>query len=107
MKEMSEVLENLSDKLDAVLLRLIKTGIPLKDSKGNPILDADGKPILGPPSAAVLNVARQRLKDLGIDKMIVSGDPVEELAREVGLEDPDRLKFPDMPEGDDAASRVG
>ena len=40
-------------------------------------------------TAAELNVARQRLKDLGIDRAIDKDDPAKKMADELGLTGPD------------------
>jgi len=76
--------EQLADTLDSQLLDAIKG-------------DA--------PSAAMLNVARQRLRDLGMTKVTLPGDPTDELAKELGFaKDPKILKLPPMDDAPDAAT---
>ena len=93
--------ERISDALDATLLKVIKKGTPLQDKDGNIILDPKGKPIMSPPSAAFLNVARNRLRDLGITKVVTEGDSADELAAELGLK---ARPIPELSQEDDRAT---
>ncbi len=99
---------DISNALDEHLLDAISNGAPLLDEKGDPVLDAEGNAIRRPPSAAILNTARQRLKDLGITKIMVEGDATDEIRKWLGLvegENPlETLKLPKLSEEPDAAT---
>ncbi len=74
MKLKKTIPEKLADLLDKQLLKA------LKDK----------------PSAKILSVARMRCRDCGMTKNVVPGDPVEEMGKELGLEDPSILKMPTL-----------
>ncbi len=94
----TQVREELSDELDRTLLDVVRNGVYLTDASGNAILDADGKAIKRTAPAATLSVARQRLKDLGINKIPVAGDDADSLRKELGVEDdPSHLEMPKLP----------
>jgi len=46
----------------------------------------------------------QRCKDLGLTKVITPGDPIAEMGKELGLEDPRILQMPEVSEEPDAAT---
>ncbi len=94
----------LSDVLDKVLLQVIRKGMPLLNKDGKAILDNKGKPIFTPATANYLNVARQRLRDLGYTKIAAEGDEIEQLAKELGLKDGKVHPFPRLSIEPDAAS---
>lgn len=75
MTDEPTIQQTLSDELDKVLL---------KGMDGITVLDNEGNPVKIDPPAALLNVARQRLKDLGITKVVTADDPVNQLMREIG-----------------------
>ena len=77
------VQEQISDELDKALLKAIKAS---------------------EPNATMLNVARQRCRDLGLTKIILPGDPVKQMADELGLEDPTILKMPPLSDEPDTAT---
>lgn len=66
-------LQDLHEKLAEVLLDAIQEGVPLKD-------DTDGSVHKAPAPAAVLNVARQFLKDNNIEALPVPGSKTAGLA---------------------------
>lgn len=72
---MSQLQEELSDALDRELLKGVTSGIT--------IIDKDGNPVKIDPPAALLNVARQRLKDLGIPAIGAPSSGLEQLAAEL------------------------
>lgn len=65
-------LQDLHNKLADVLLEALHEGVPLQDSTG--------KIVKAPAPAAVLNVARQFLKDNNIDALPVEGSKVASIA---------------------------
>ena len=76
--------EQISEELDVTLLESVRTvksalkaGAELGDIRG---------------AAALLNVARQRMRDLGISKVVTPGDAAALLAQEIGA------SLTDMPE---------
>jgi len=76
--------EQISEELDVTLLESVrcvksalKAGAELGDIRG---------------AAALLNVARQRMRDLGISKAVTPGDAAALLAQEIGA------SLTDMPE---------
>ena len=76
--------EQISEELDVTLLESVRTvksalkaGAELGDIRG---------------AAALLNVARQRMRDLGISKAVTPGDAAALLAQEIGA------SLTDMPE---------
>ncbi len=104
MTEKKTVQTDLSDELDAVLLKVVRSGRPLLDKEGRAVLDDEDKPVLTLPSAQDLNVARQRLKDLGLTHVVSEGDVADELAREIGIRDGKVFKFPQLSTEPDGAS---
>ena len=105
MAKVSKVQERLSDKLDKQLLDVVKKGVPLYDKDGDAVVDAKGKPVYGPPTAAYMNVARQRLRDLGITSTVPAGSAADKLAEECGLKDPDfKVRMPELSDESDAAT---
>lgn len=73
-------LSGLHGKLAEVLTEAIAQGIPLMSTDGEPILDKEGQPIRAPAPAAILNVARQFLKDNKIEAIAAQGSPLHSLA---------------------------
>lgn len=72
----------ISEMLDKQLLSILRDGRPLIGPDGLPVYGKDGKQIYVPPSASDMNIARQRLRDLGIDKMPVGEDDASSLRDE-------------------------
>lgn len=68
-----EALAGLHAKLAETLADAIEQGVPVKDEKTGEILKA-------PASAAILNVARQFLKDNDIKSLPAGKTPLERLA---------------------------
>ena len=81
-------LQDLADQLDGVLIEAIKAM-----REGGTLA----------PNAAVLNVARQRLKDLGFTKVLTGDDPLREFAEEVGMEQA-TIPFPNADDEDVAVA---
>ena len=54
--------------LDRQLLDIMENGMPVYDKDGRPILGDDQKPIRTAPTAAYLQAARQRLKELQLSQ---------------------------------------
>jgi 2-methylisocitrate lyase-like PEP mutase family enzyme len=79
--EAKQVHIDMSDALDQCLLTVLKQGTPLMDESGRAVMDADNKPIMIPPTAAMLQAVRGRLRDLGVDKMRVPGSTIDEMAK--------------------------
>lgn len=69
----SDKLGNLHDMLAETLTQAIKDGVPIKDEES-------GKIIKAPAPAAILNVARQFLKDNNIDCKPSATNPIGLLA---------------------------
>lgn len=66
-------LEQLADELDRTLLAALKEGVP--------VTTEDGEVIKAPPTAAMLNVIRARLKDAGVTSdMTQEESPLAKLA---------------------------
>lgn len=103
MAQKKNTREKISDELDKVLLKVLKEGVPLRDRDGALILKR-GKVVKGPPSAAFLNAARQRLRDLGITKVAAQGDSVSSLVKEMGLRGEKFRRLPPLSTGNDAAT---
>jgi len=83
MPEATQTQQDLSNELDETLLaavKLAKTQATAEDTV---------------PNAAILNAAINRLKALGITKVIGEDDAAADLAKECGLT-PETLKFPDI-----------
>lgn len=72
----------ISELLDERLLSILRDGRPLIGPDGLPVYGKDGKMIRVPPSASDMNIARQRLRDLGIDKIPVGDDNANKLREE-------------------------
>ena len=100
--EVTRVQQDISDALDEKLLAALKQGGPLRDGKGNPLVDREGNALMEGPTAAVLNVARQRMKDLGITPSRNRGDTLEKVIAELGLRD---TQLPPVSNEDDPATR--
>jgi len=81
---------DLSDELDKALLKAVRKS--KKDMKGK-----DGK-----INVSVLNAATNRLRALGITKVVLPESEAVKLAEELGLDNPDTLKFPGI--SDDKAT---
>jgi hypothetical protein len=62
----------------------------LKESVEQEYTDADGKPV--PPPAAILNVARQFLKDNNIDALPAKGSPLDLLQDAMPFGNDDNLR---------------
>ena len=77
MSNHDETLEALDAELDKELLAQVKGGMIVKDDAGKAVK-------LSTP-AAVLNVARQRLRDLGYSKKVLPGTSAAEMADELDL----------------------
>jgi len=93
MSDTTKTQEDISDALDAALLRGIKDGVAVQTEEGM---------VIAPAPAAFLNVARQRLKDLGISKLAAPGSDLAALAKECGFK---TLELPPLDdERDDAAT---
>lgn len=73
-------LSGLHGKLAEVLTAAISEGIMARDKDGNVIVDHDGQPMRDPAPAAILNVARQFLKDNKIEAIAAQGSPLHSLA---------------------------
>jgi len=84
------VFSDMADALDSGLVKILQGGVTQLDNEGNPVTIT--------PSAAYFNVARQRLKDLGIDRDLADGD----LAGQLSLVLPKTI--PDMTDEPDAAT---
>jgi len=92
----------ISDKLDDQILKALKKGVPLLDSKGHVVLDAKGKPLYGPPPAAYLREARQRLRDLRLSKVPRPDDSLLEMEDELSRREPQRpTTYPKLADLDD------
>lgn len=72
---MSETLETMGNEFDRTLLGVLKNG--------RQVMDKDGEVQTLEPSAADLNVIRQRLKDCGITSMATSGSPIGNIVEEM------------------------
>jgi alanine-alpha-ketoisovalerate/valine-pyruvate aminotransferase len=67
-KATSDALGSLHEELAKVLTKAIKEGVPMKDDEGNVYV--------APAPAAILNVARQFLKDNNIDCAPEATNPI-------------------------------
>ena len=84
----TKTIEELDEELDKALLGIIRNGEIVVDKKGNIVKLT--------PSAAILNAARQRLRDLGVNKLIQPNSDIANLAEEMGIENANTLKMPGM-----------
>lgn len=78
-----DTMDRMSAALDNQLLRALEHGTPALKG-GEPII-INGKngpePLMVPPSASILNVARQRLAGAGPDEQTRPGDMAERMKR--------------------------
>ena len=91
--------DQLSNELDQTLLEVVKFG--------RVVLDREGKVHKIPPTAADLNVVRQRLKDLNLSYVPGADSPAEQMRRVMADRHRLRLAGGDMPAvdlGPDAAT---
>ncbi len=72
-------LAGLHGQLAKVLKDAITEGVPIL-ADGNPLMDKDGNVIRMPAPAAILNVARQFLKDNKIEAINAEGSPLHDLS---------------------------
>lgn len=87
-------LETMADEFDKQLLNVLK--------KGRQIMDKEGNVQQVEPTAADLNVIRQRLKDCGITSMATQGSPIGNIVEEMRKR---KLQMPQLDtESDDAAT---
>lgn len=101
---MSEEQTELDGLLDGWLLEILRKGIPCTDKNGNVVVDSEGIAVFKPPSPAYIREARQRLKDLGYNKIPNADDPVPEIAKELAGRQPRRpATFPRIADLDDEA----
>lgn len=100
MPEVTKTQEQLSKELDKKLLARITKGYKVVDK-------ATGKLKTIAATAADLNVARQRLKDLGLTQLVNAGDSAATLAKEIGFErDHKILDMPPLSDKDDPATKT-
>ncbi len=60
----AEIKARMEAGLDKQLVEILENGMPVTDKDGNAVLDRDGNLMRMPPTAAFLNVARQRIKEM-------------------------------------------
>lgn len=68
-------MDEIADGLDVCLRDMMKNGMR--------VLTKDGQAVVVDPSPALLNVARQRLRDCGMTKVVQKDDALSELAAEL------------------------
>jgi len=112
MTDQKDTHTRLDAALDEALLDLIANGRVVLDNEGRPVLDEDGQPLRRQPTAADLQAARARLKDLGITKTVTEGSDADRLAAALGLEADENplenYRIPDLDlTADDAATAAG
>ena len=90
---MMNELEKLSDLYDQHLLKVLVDG--------REIVTKDGELLKVEPTAADLNVIRQRLKDCGITSVPTANNPIGNIVAEMSRKG---LKLPDLDNEDDAAT---
>ena len=90
---MMNELEKLSDLYDQHLLMVLVDG--------REIVTKDGELLKVEPTAADLNVIRQRLKDCGITSVPTANNPIGNIVAEMSRKG---LKLPDLDNEDDAAT---
>lgn len=86
-------LESMADAFDRVLLQVLE--------KGREVLTKDGELIRVEPSAADLNVIRQRLKDCGITSVGTANNPIGNLVKEMQIRG---MTLPPVGDEEDAAT---
>lgn len=74
-----KALAGLHGMLAEVLTLAIKEGLPVLKDDGSPLME-NGKVVRMPAPAAILNVARQFLKDNKIEAISTAGSPLHTLA---------------------------
>jgi len=102
----NKVHDQMSEYLDATLIRILKEGRPIIGPDGQPISDRKGGYKTMPASASDLNIARQRLRDLGVDKTKHDIVDPKEIAEQLRSQDAriDNFNLPELPDGDDPAT---
>lgn len=85
MAAKSDALERLHEALAKTLSDAIMEGVPVKDDETGAISKA-------PAPAAILNVARQFLKDNGIEAQAVQGKPLGNLASKLPFAGADEVQ---------------
>lgn len=90
---MSETLETMGNAFDEALLGVLQNG--------RQVMDKDGNVETIEPSAADLNVIRQRLKDCGVTAMATSGSPIGNIVEEMRQR---KLKLTALDDSEDAAT---
>jgi len=90
--------EKISEALDKMLLDVITKGVPLVDNAGRVVRDKYGKIVYRPAPASYLNVARQRVRDLGISKVPTPDDPIMEVRDRLAEEEFEPLRLPEIDE---------
>lgn len=73
-------LAGLHGQLAKVLKDAITEGVIVRDKEGNALVGADGEYERDPAPAAILNVARQFLKDNKIEAINAVGSPLHDLS---------------------------
>ena len=98
--------DQMSQYLDATLVNVLMNGRPALGPDGQVQLDSEGNVKTIPASASDMNIARQRLRDLGIEKVPQSNIDPKEIAEELRAQDAriDNFNLPQMADGDDAAT---
>lgn len=76
-----EALAGLHAKLAETLTEAIEKGEPLRLPNGDALVDKEGVLLRAPASAAILNVARQFLKDNDIKTLPTGQSPLERLGK--------------------------
>ncbi len=87
------LLEQMSELYDAHLLQVLKDG--------REIVNRDGEVEQIQPTAADLNVIRQRLKDCGITSAPTATNPIGNIVAEMTRRG---MQMPDLDDSDDAAT---
>jgi hypothetical protein len=86
-------LDNIADLYDQQLLKILK--------EGREIVTKDGEMVRVEPTAADLNVIRQRLKDCGITSVATANSPVANIVEEWRKRG---ASLPELTDIDDAAT---
>lgn len=100
-KQPPSTLQKLATALDEHLLDVCRRGSPVFDKDGSRVVDSDGSPLFAPPTAAILSVACQRLKNCGVRSTVpeqtrdVWAEAIAQMRERLG-EQSDSLKFPSL-----------
>lgn len=105
MSNLNDTQKAVAETYDAALLDILVNGETAKDEAGQPIV-IEGKAVRATPTAAMMKVIRERLKDLGATAMPVIGTSTGDLVAQAQVRGMkyDGKPIPPLSTEDDAAT---